>query len=93
VVVESMRELGSDRSAHRSKSLTELPDMKFDFVANMGCGDACPTVQARRRAEWAIPDQKHLPPAEFRAVRDLIRDKVRLALAEMGIPGHATSSR
>lgn len=83
--VASMAELGYDLSAHGSKSLDELPAAEFDFVATMGCGDACPHVKARRRADWAIPDPKHLPPDEFRAVRDLIRDKVREALAEIGL--------
>jgi len=83
--VEAMQELGYDLSAHGSKSLDELPDVAFDFVATMGCGDACPLVQAKRRADWAIPDPKHLPPDEFRAVRDLIRDKVHAALTELGI--------
>lgn len=31
--VEVMRELGYDLSAHDSKSLDELPDVEFDFVA------------------------------------------------------------
>lgn len=81
--VEAMRELGYDLAAHESKSLDDLPDVKFDFVATMGCGDACPLVRAKRRADWSIPDPKHLPPEEFRVVRDLIRDKVRAALEEL----------
>ncbi|QEL14432.1 arsenate reductase ArsC [Limnoglobus roseus] len=87
--VAAMAELGYDLAAHGSKSLDELPDVDFDFVATMGCGDACPLVRAARRADWAIPDPKHMPPEEFRAVRDLIRDKVRAALAEVGIPDTA----
>ncbi|MBS3974192.1 MAG: arsenate reductase ArsC [Actinobacteria bacterium] len=83
--IEAMRELGYDLAAHGSKSLDELPDVEFDFVATMGCGDACPLVRARKRADWSIPDPKHLPPEEFRAVRDLIRDKVRSALEELGV--------
>jgi len=84
--IEAMRELGYDLSVHGSTSLDELPDVAFDFVATMGCGDACPMVRARQRADWSIPDPKHLPPDEFRAVRDLIRDKVRGTLGELGVP-------
>jgi protein-tyrosine-phosphatase len=84
--VEAMSELGYDLSVHGSKSLDELPEVTFDFVATMGCGDACPLVQARQRADWSIPDPKNLPPDEFRVVRDLVRDKVGAALAELGIP-------
>jgi protein-tyrosine-phosphatase len=84
--VEAMRELGYDLSVHGSKSLDELPDVAFDFVVTMGCGDACPTVRANRRADWLIPDPKLLPPDEFRVVRDLIQDKVRVTLDELGVP-------
>ena len=83
--VEVMSELGYDLSAHGSKSLDELPQVEFDFVATMGCVDACPMVRAKQRADWSIPDPKHLPPGEFRAVRDLIRDKVKATLKEMGV--------
>lgn len=83
--IESMRELGYDLSTHDSKSLEQLPDITFDFVATMGCGDACPLVQARRREDWSIPDPKHLPPDEFRDVRDMVRSKVRSVLIELGV--------
>ena len=84
--IEAMAELEYDLAAHGSKSLDELPEVEFDFVATMGCGDACPMVRARKRADWSIPDPKYLPPDEFRVVRDLIRDKVEATLAELGVP-------
>jgi len=84
--VEAMRALGYDLSAHGSKALDELPEVEFDFVATMGCGDACPMVRARQRADWSIPDPKHLPPDEFRVVRNLVRDQVRAALEDLGVP-------
>ncbi|QDU20128.1 arsenate reductase ArsC [Urbifossiella limnaea] len=83
--IAAMAELGYDLTKHGSKSLTELPDVPFDFVATMGCGDACPLVRAAVRADWQIPDPKHMPPEEFRAVRDLIRGKVREALESIGV--------
>jgi arsenate reductase len=83
--VESMRELGYDLGVHASKSLDDLPDVEFDFVATMGCGDSCPMIQARLREDWAIPDPKHLPPEEYRQVRDLIRDKVGDMLQRLGV--------
>ncbi len=83
--IESMQELGYDLSMHESKSLEELPDAEFDFVATMGCGDSCPMVQARKRVDWSIPDPKDLPPDEFRSVRDMIRENVRTVLEELGV--------
>ena len=78
--IEAMRELGCDISRRRSKSIVDLPDIEFDFVATMGCGDACPFVRAKRREDWDIPDPKALPPEEFRVVRDLIGSKVKTLL-------------
>src|SRR2546425_5449159 len=75
--IAAMKEIGYDLSKHRSKSLSEIPDIEFDFVATMGCGDECPFVRATRREDWDIPDPKNLPPDKFRAVRDLIENKVK----------------
>ncbi len=49
--IESMSEIGYDLTKHQSKSLTDIPDVEYDFVATMGCGDECPFVksQATRR--------------------------------------------
>jgi arsenate reductase len=74
--IASMRELGYDLSRHESKSLDDLPDVEYDAVVTMGCGDACPFVKAKRREDWQIPDPKHLEPEEFRKVRDLIGTKI-----------------
>jgi arsenate reductase (thioredoxin) len=79
--IASMAELGYDLSQHASKSLDEIPDEEYDFVATMGCGDACPFVRARQRADWQIPDPKNLDPDEFRKIRDLISGKVKTVLA------------
>ena len=78
--IEIMKEVGYDLSQHRSKSLSEFPDVEFDFVATMGCGDECPFVHAKQREQWDIPDPKDLPPDEFRAVRDLIKNMVKEVL-------------
>ena len=79
--IDSMKEIGYDLSRHQSKSLSEIPDIEFDFVATMGCGDACPFVRAKLREDWNIPDPKEMPPEDFRAVRDLIETKVKAVTA------------
>ena len=81
--VAAMRELGYDLTNHLSKSLTDIPDVEFDFVATMGCGDACPMVHTKRREDWSIPDPRDLSPEEFRQVRDLVERNVRQTLAEL----------
>src|SRR5437588_1168520 len=81
--IRTMKEIGYDLSKHRSKSLSEIPDIEFDFVATMGCGDECPFVRAKRLEDWDIPDPKDLLPKEFRAVRDLIETRVNAAINEI----------
>jgi protein-tyrosine-phosphatase len=81
--VEAMREVGYDLTAHHSKSLQDLAGVEFDVAVTMGCGDECPFIRAKRREDWNIPDPKALPPAEFRAIRDLIEGKVSALLAEL----------
>jgi protein-tyrosine-phosphatase len=81
--IAAMREIGYDLSKHKSKSLDEIPQVEYDFVATIGCGDACPFVRAKRREDWQIPDPKNLPPAAFNKIRDLIEQKVRNVLSTL----------
>jgi len=90
--IAAMRAIGYDLSNHTSKSLSELPNVEFDFVATMGCGDACPNVRALRREDWNIPDPKDLSDAEFREVRDKIENRVIKTLRELRVTGHLRST-
>ncbi len=81
--ITAMAELGYDLRVHASKSLDEIPDVEYDFVATMGCGDACPNVRAQCREDWVIPDPRDMPPGEFRQVRDLIATKVKDTLGRL----------
>jgi len=82
--IDAMLELGYDLSKHDSKSLQEVEQYApFDAVVTMGCGDACPWMPAKQFIDWQIPDPKHLEPAEFNQVRDLIRDKVKDLIASL----------
>ncbi|HYV37445.1 MAG TPA: arsenate reductase ArsC [Gemmataceae bacterium] len=78
--IASMAELGYDLATHPSKSLTDVPNVEYDYAITMGCGDECPLVRAKHREDWVIPDPKHLNADEFRAVRDLIAEKVHALL-------------
>lgn len=84
--IDAMRELGYDLTTHDSKSLDALPAVTFDAAVTMGCGDACPHVSAKRRDDWQIPDPRNMPPEEFRAVRDLVRDKVKTLIEQLRTP-------
>ena len=81
--IETMNEIGYDLSTHVSKSLDDIPQGTFDFVATMGCGDECPFVHAKQREDWQIPDPKNMPPDEFRKVRAEIEVKVLKVLNDL----------
>ena len=78
--IAAMKELGYDLTKHGSKSLDQIPAGPYAAVVTMGCGDACPWIPAERRDDWELPDPKHMPPEEFRAVRDDIERRVRALL-------------
>ena len=82
--IASMKELGYDLSAHKSKSLDEVKQFApFDVVVTMGCGDACPWMPAKQFVDWDIPDPKNMPPEEVNQVRDLIARKLKALIAAL----------
>jgi arsenate reductase (thioredoxin) len=89
--VAAMAELGYDLSGHHSKSLSEVPQDKYDYVITMGCGDECPFIQAEHHEDWDLPDPKMLPMDEFRQVRDRIGECVKELAARIEVSNHAES--
>ncbi len=83
--IQFMKEKGIDLTVQLSKGLDDLPRVKWDYIVTMGCGDACPTLPAVHRLDWELPDPKHLPDDEFRAVRDRIEGLIAGLLAEAGV--------
>jgi arsenate reductase len=74
--VAVMAELGYDLSKHRSKSLSDLPQIRYDYVITMGCGDECPFIPADHHEDWNLPDPKDMPLDGVRQVREEIRARV-----------------
>jgi len=84
--IGAMREIGIDISEHRSKSVDEFAEQKFDYIITVcdNARESCPVFPARAtRIHWSFDDpaavtgsdEKRL--AAFRRVRDEI--KTRLA--------------
>lgn len=80
--IKAMNEIGYDLSKHKSTSLDEIPQITYDYVVSMGCGEKCPFVPAKQRLDWNIPDPKAMEPNEFNKVRDLIEKKVKELLQQ-----------
>ena len=74
--VQSMIDKGYDLNGHRSKPITELPDLRFDFLVSMGCGESCSQIQAQRREDWSLPHPSEFPGNGFNCLRDEIELRV-----------------
>lgn len=74
--IEVMKEHGIDISSHLSRGLPDLPDMKWDYVVTMGCGDICPFVPSKGRLDWDIPDPKGRSKEEVRDIGRQIENQV-----------------
>lgn len=84
-----MSELGIDISDHRSKSLTEFLNDKFDYVITV-CDHAnqrCPIFPGRvKRIHWSIDDpvisgSEEAQLAAFRQARDELQERIQAFLA------------
>ena len=74
--ITSMKKVGYDLGAHKSKSLNDIPEVEYDFTITMGCGDECPYVKSKNRQDWDMPDPKNMNEHDFKKVRDIIENKV-----------------
>jgi arsenate reductase len=89
MAIVAIAELGYDMAGHFSKSLREIPQVKYDYVITMGCGDECPFIPAEHHEDWDLPDPKMLPLEEFRQVRDQIGQRVKELAARIEVNIHA----
>jgi len=74
--IVSMKALNYDMGKHSSSGMDALPEITFDWLVTMGCGEQCPSIQTKYRVSWNIPDPKNMDPADFDLVRDLIQKNV-----------------
>ena len=87
LVVEAMAEVGLDMSAAFPKPLTNEAVRAADAVITMGCGDACPIYPGKRYEDWDLPDPAEATTLdEVRAIREQIRGRVVVLLADLGVP-------
>ena len=93
VVVEAMAEAGIDLSREHPQLLGDEAVSMADAVITMGCGDACPVFPGKRYLDWDVEDPAGKDIAAVRRIRDDVRHRVEVLLAELGAkePGHGIS--
>lgn len=84
-VVEAIAELGLDLSHEFPKPLSDVAVRAADVVITMGCGDACPFYPGKRYLDWEVADPAGQPIERVREIRDEIRARVELLLAELAV--------
>ncbi|MEU9214191.1 arsenate reductase ArsC [Streptomyces sp. NPDC048415] len=85
-VVDAMKDRGIDISAETPKILTNEAVQASDVVITMGCGDTCPVFPGKRYLDWQLDDPAGQGVDAVRPIRDVIEQRVRGLLAELGIP-------
>jgi arsenate reductase (thioredoxin) len=91
--VEAMRERGIDISGEFPKPWTDETIRAADVVITMGCGDACPIFPGKRYEDWVLADPAGQDLAAVRSIRDEIEHRVRVLLAELGVPAPVSAGR
>jgi len=84
--VAAMTEIGLDLSEAFPKPLTDEVVRAADVVITMGCGDACPIYPGKKYEDWEVEDPAGASVEKVRQIRDAIRVRVEVLLAELGVP-------
>ncbi len=87
-VLDAMREVGIDLAGVKPQKLTAKMVAECRWLMTMGCGDECPIapffVQKR---DWPLEDPKGKPVERVREIRDDVRARVAVFIAENGWGG------
>ena len=83
VAIEAMAEVGIDIACEQPKVLTNEAVVASDVVITMGCGDACPFYPGKRYEDWELDDPAGLDLAAVRPIRDEIRRRVEVLVADL----------
>ncbi|MDQ6724134.1 MAG: arsenate reductase ArsC [Thermoproteota archaeon] len=86
LVVQVMEEVGLDIGNQKPKEMTEDMIKKATIIINMGCMDKnfCPTLFINRIIDWNIEDPKNKPIEKVREIRNVIEDRVKEIVQEIG---------
>jgi protein-tyrosine-phosphatase len=82
-VVEALKEIGIDASAHVPRKLDEDALGWADIAVSTCSEEVCPITPGVRRISWFFDDPKYLPLERVREIRDDIDRNVHELLAEL----------
>ena len=83
IAIQAMAEEGIDISQGVPQLMTTEQVRDSDVVITMGCGDVCPIFPGKRYEDWELTDPKGKSIDEVRAIRDDIKRRVEVLLAEL----------
>jgi arsenate reductase (thioredoxin) len=86
--VAAMAEEDIDIAAEQPKILTTEAVKASDVVITMGCGDTCPFYPGKRYEDWVLEDPAGKGVDAVRPIRDEIRRRVEILIAEL-VPTNA----
>jgi protein-tyrosine-phosphatase len=82
IVVDAMAEVGVDIREEFPKPWTDEIVRAVDIVIAMGCGDVCPIYPGKRYVDWDLEDPEGKSLDAVRVIRDEIKSRVELLVAE-----------
>jgi len=82
-VVEALREVGIDASAHVPRRLDQEALDWADVAVSTCSEEVCPVTPGVRRISWVLEDPKNLPLERVREIRDDIGRSVEQLLREL----------
>ena len=77
--IRSLKKMGVVHEG-KTKSISQAEGKEYDYIVEMGCGDACPTIPGAQILEWSIPDPKFFESKQFNKIRDMIKQKIESEL-------------
>ncbi len=83
--VAAMAEVGIDISGAEPQRWTDDLVRSVDVVVTMGCGDSCPVYPGTRYVDWEIEDPAGRSVEAVRPIRDELRRRVAVLMAELGV--------
>ena len=82
-VIEALKELGIDATAHVPRKLDSDALQWADIAVSTCSEEVCPVTPGVRRISWEFPDPKARPLEDVRNIRDRIGERVAELVEEL----------